>query len=197
LGKQQGVQLKVPPHPSGCAPHSPAHVLGTHAHVPATPDAAPRQVFPAAHLQSFVPPQTSGKLVPHLLPAQGSIGMQPHLLATPPPSHFWGNLQAPHDTFWPQLLVTIPQALPRHASLVGTQVHWLDVAPTQVSLDAHAVQRAASAQPLLRSAGTQRLPHFLVPSAQVPTTHALAVHTSVPSPGAGHEDASQLVAPQP
>jgi len=44
--------------------------------------------------------------------------------------------------------------------------------PEQASLLAHAVQRVASAQPLLESVVTQLEPHFFVPDPQVPMTHA-------------------------
>ncbi len=52
-------------------------------------------------------------------------------------------------------------------------MHTLGVSLLQASLLAQAVQRVLSAQPLLASIGTQLLPHFFVPEAQVPMTQAL------------------------
>ena len=58
-------------------------------------------------------------------------------------------------------------AVPAQAAVLsGT--HWQVVGdPAHVSLVAHAVHFAASAQPLLASVGTHLSPHFLVPAPQV------------------------------
>ena len=70
--------------------------------------------------------------------------------------------------------------------------------PVQVSLLAHAVHFAASAQPLLASVGTHLSPHFLVPVPQVPTTQAPAWQTKVALPETvGQAVASHVSAPQP
>jgi len=54
LGTQHGVHCKVPPHPSDCAPQSPAHVFFVHPQTPAV--VPPPQVLVPEHVQFTAPP---------------------------------------------------------------------------------------------------------------------------------------------
>jgi hypothetical protein len=139
---------------------------------------------------------------PQALPEQAAVlsAVHPHpLTPAEPPLQVLGEVQVLGQVMvWPQLLVAGPQALPAQAAVLsGT--HWQVVGdPAHVSLVAHAVHFAASAQPLLASVGTHLSPHFLVPAPQVPTTQAPAWQTKVALPETvGHAVASHVVAPQP
>jgi hypothetical protein len=168
------------------------------------PAPPPPQVFGATQVSAHVTEIPQLLVVePQALPMQAAtlFAVQPHELGPPLPApqvftpvHVLGQVMAV-----PQLLVAGPQALPAQAAvLLGTHWHWVaPLAPTQVSLEAHGAHLAASSHPLFASVGTHLSPHFLVPGAHVPMTHAVPWHTSVPEPAAGQAVASHVVAPHP
>jgi hypothetical protein len=106
--------------------------------------------------------------------------------------------QEPHVYVPPQPFGTVPQFLPLHAVVCEIGTHWhVEGVPWHSSLFAQAVQREGSAQPLLESVVTHLSPHFLVPEPHDPTTQVPAWQTSVPAPGSGQDESSQLDSPQP
>jgi hypothetical protein len=120
--------------------------------------------------QTWVPPQPF-ETVPQFLPEQAvafALGVQPHTFGVPPPPQVCGEVQASHVCMPPQPFGTEPH-LPAQAVALTVGTHWhLLGEPLQASLLAQAVQRDASAQPLLASVVTHLSPHFLVPGPQVP-----------------------------
>ncbi len=49
--------------------------------------------------------------------------LQPQTLGVPPPPQVYGAVQVPQLTVWPQLLVTVPQFLLRHAAVLSGVQH--------------------------------------------------------------------------
>jgi hypothetical protein len=94
------------------------------------------------------------------------------MFCVPPPPQLWGEVHVPHVYVPPQPFETEPH-LPAQAVAIAVGTHWQVLGePEQASLLAQAVQRLASAQPLLASVVTQFEPHFFVPAPQAPMTQA-------------------------
>jgi hypothetical protein len=88
--------------------------------------------------------------------------------------------------------------LPEQVVFSGCGTHVQTVGePEHVSLVAHAVQRLACSQPFWTSVGTHFWLQFFVPAGQLPMTHVVPWHASVPPPGLGHPAALHPLFEQP
>jgi hypothetical protein len=70
--------------------------------------------------------------LPHTWPAQvlaSGSSVQPHTSGVPPPPHVFGEVHVPHETWTPQLLITVPQFLPWQAVPSSVQPHTLATPP--------------------------------------------------------------------
>jgi hypothetical protein len=115
-------------------------LVGVQLHVP------PLHVFGAVHVHETIVPHESMS-EPQLVPLQGEpLGVQPHLLATPPPAHVFGAAQGfPQSTEVPQLLVVTPHSTFEHVVDLDSGTHAQAVGePVQLSPAPHAVHRETS-----------------------------------------------------
>ncbi len=201
LGTQHAGHVRVPPHPSGCEPQTPAHVFLVQ-HWPATPPPPPQTCTALQMPHDTIWPQLFTAEL-QLLPAQASL-FGTHLHCDGEPTHVSFAAHAVHCAMSEHpLLRSMGTHLLPHFLVPAAQLPMTQAFPAQMRVpDPGAGQVVAShvvaPHPNVGSSIATHLPaHFFVPAPHVPITHAPPWHANVAVPAAGQVDLSQVVAPQP